>query len=484
MYYDKAAPWEHYPKNLRFNEVQNPLLVVIDFFSATRPKDARKGLKRWRNYVISKKPFKDERHGPGSLLFTYDLNLKLMEAMHLLLWEYNDNWQKRNKKIEIGQLETERREWRYFPRNLPEEELLDPYITVKKCFKKLKPQHYRVQLKEWLHFALYKHAANETLSAGEVVEVYENLLLLYSAAWLIHQRETGETLICKESGEAEIFNEAEESKTERPIEIKEIIPELTAAGELGLAEINKLIVERIPFVNLIVYLGKHDEPFTYYLLVLVDDGERIPEHEIGNKIEDNCRYLGNVYAIVHKVNSAIEGINNGQRFWSKAISKGRIIYKAPELELPEIKTVSKDVLIERAKFHWRRWGMQGKEFLKGAERYNAERNYRLAAFLLHQSVESVLKAIIQAILGYRVQIHNLSRLLRLTLLFTDAFKNVFELDTTEGSQIYHLLQSAYTQSRYKNEFDPDKESIYELEQKVKLLFDIAERVYYQYFTSL
>lgn len=197
MYIDKAAPWEHYPKNLRFNEVQNPLLVIVDFFSAARLKEQRKDLKRWRYYVISDAHYTNERHGPGTLLFIYDLNVKLVEALHLLLWEYKDNWSKRNKKIDSSQLEDERRKWAYFPKNLSEEELLDPYKAINKCFKKLKPQHYRDHLKEWLHVALYNHAANESLSAGEVIEVYDSMLKLYAAAWMIHQRETNQTITRK-----------------------------------------------------------------------------------------------------------------------------------------------------------------------------------------------------------------------------------------------------------------------------------------------
>ena len=80
----------------------------------------------------------------------------------------------------------------------------------------------------------------------------------------------------------------------------------------------------------------------------------------------------------------------------------------PALILPEHQEITKEVLLERAKFNWERWGKQGSEFLRGAELYRADNNFRLTAFLLHQSVESVLKAIIQAVIGYRVQIHNLS----------------------------------------------------------------------------
>jgi HEPN domain-containing protein len=478
----KTTPWEQYPKNLHFHEIQNPTKVIIDFFSAAWPKDQRTDLKQWRNYVICDQHYHDERHGPGTLLFIYELNVKLVEAMHLLLLAYKGNFCKA-KEITNLQLESEKRAWVYFPKNLSGKELLDPYQAVNKCFKKIKPQAYRDYLHDWLHAALYNRSADEWMTASEVITVYENMLRLYSAAWLIHQRDTDKTITHKGWGKANEQRRMND-KAEQPIQLKQFGSAMAVAGESGLEEVKKLIVERLPSVSLIVYLGKHEDPFTYYLLVLIDDGEKTPEHEISNKIEDNCRQLVNVYAIAHKAGGAIAGIQNGQRFWNSAFSKGKIIYQAPELELPEVKDISKDALLKRADFHWRRWGLQGNEFLKGAEWYAVKGNYKLAAFLLHQSVESILKSVIQVILGYRVQIHNLSRLLRLTLLFTDAFKDVFKLDTTEGCQIFTLLQSSYSQSRYKNEFDPEKESIQILIEQVTMLFGTAEVVYKQYIDKL
>jgi HEPN domain-containing protein len=198
----------------------------------------------------------------------------------------------------------------------------------------------------------------------------------------------------------------------------------------------------------------------------------------------NCQYLAHVHAIVHKANSAKEALNIGRRFWSTVMEKGFVLYQSPELILPAHREITKELLLERARFNWERWGKQGSEFLKGAELYRADNNFRLAAFLLHQSVESVLKAIIQAIIGYRVQMHNLSRLLRLTLLFTDELKDVFELNTTEGAQLYQLLQNAYSQSRYNSSFDPDGDSVRILSKQVTKFNKVAERIYKQYIQDI
>jgi predicted O-linked N-acetylglucosamine transferase (SPINDLY family) len=187
--------------------------------------------------------------------------------------------------------------------------------------------------------------------------------------------------------------------------IKAINPNPTAAEKLALEEIKNLILKRCPQVQMIIHLGTNPEPFTFYLLILIGDDEKTPEHEVSNKIEDNCQYLAHVHTIVHKANSAKEALNIGRRFWSAVMKKGFIVYQSTELLLPEHQEVTTEILIERAKFNWERWGVPGKEFLKGAELYRADNNFRLAAFLLHQSVESELKAIIQAIIGYRCIIY-------------------------------------------------------------------------------
>ena len=472
------APWEHYPKTLRHYEIENPMSVVVDFFSADSVNGHGRRLKEWRYYVVNDEHYDEKRHGPGTLLFIYDLNLRILEAMYLLLINYK-RFSYHQDKVTEEQLEEEKEQWEYYPKNLSLKEQLEPYKAIKKVFKKISPQEYRDQLHEWSHVALYNNADVESLYAGEVINVYENLIKLYSAAWLICQREGGRPQLKRSKLESSLADTSTE-----PIALRTINPEPTAAEKLALEEIKNLIVKRCPQVQMIIHLGTHPKPFTFYLLILISDDEKTPEHEISNKIEDNCQYLAHVHAIVHKANSAKEALNIGRRFWSTVMEKGFILYQSPELILPEHQEITKKVLLERAKFHWDRWGVQGAQFLRGAELYRADNNFRLAAFLLHQSVESVLKAIIQAVIGYRVQMHNLSRLLRLTLLFTDELKEVFELNTTAGAQLYQLLQSAYSQSRYNSSFEPDEDSVRILSKQVTKFNKVAERIYKQYIDNI
>jgi HEPN domain-containing protein len=392
----------------------------------------------------------------------------------LLFLTYQENsWSR--KKLEESQLAEEKETWVYFPNDLSTEELLNPYITIKKIFKKIKPQMYRDYLQEWLHAALYTSPIDETVMPGEVITVYENILKLYAASWLIYQRETKEVEL-KDKPKAKIIIDVKNKE----IKIKGINPNPTAAEKLGLGSVNDLIVKRFPSVQMIVHLGTHSDPFTFFLLILIKDNEKIPEGEVSNKIEDHCKFLANVHTIVHKATSAKSGLTAGNRFWTTAIKQGNIIYQAHSLELPLAQDITNEVFIERAVFHWERWGRQGKDFLEGTAFYMGIQNYRLAAFLLHQAVESTLKALIHSILGYRVQMHNLSRLLRLSLLIMDDLKNEFKLNTIEGVQHFSLLQNAYSQSRYSSSFDPDGVSVKVLFETVTNFYAVAEEIQGQF----
>jgi HEPN domain-containing protein len=477
MYDRTYAPWEHYPKTLTQHEIQNPLTVISDFFSSDSLKGHAKRLNQWRNFVVSEQFYSDERFGPATLLYLYDLNLKLMEAMYLLFIEDQNTYG--NNTITEEQLEQEKAEWRHFPKNLSVKELTDPYKAIKKVFKGISPQQYRDYLHEWIHYAFYNRADNESMYAGELITVYENLLKLHAAAWMVFQRNTCQTQLKKDWPKIK-----QESISDQVFELRDISVRPTKAEALGLEELKKVILKALPSVQMIIHLGTHENPYTYYLIILINDDEKTPEGELCNKIEDLCRPLSEIYVILHKAESAISGINADQRFWVKISKKGNVIYQAPGFELPQHEDITNDVIFPRAKFHWERWGIQGKEFLSGAETYRLQGNYRLAALLLHQSAESTLKAIIQVILGYRIQMHNLSRMLKLTLLFTDELKAVLQLDTAEGKEEFILLQSSYKQSRYKNEFNPDGKCILNLSKTIRRLLATSEALYTQFTTDL
>ncbi|RKR81820.1 HEPN domain-containing protein [Mucilaginibacter gracilis] len=468
MYIGPYTPWEHYPKLLRYDEVQHPIDVLEDFFSVSDLDGHRRLLKEWRDFVISEKYYAHKRFGPGSLLFTHEVNLKLLEAAYLLLLNHEHHWP-RSEPLTDEALTEEKADWDEQPASLSHKELLNPYKAIKKVFKHYSLPAYRDHLGEWLSFALSIKTNEEEIRAHEFIPVYEKLLKLYDAAWLIHIR----SKLKKRQSPKTIAANPEVPQ----VTIKAIAPTLSAAEQLRLNEVITLITERMTSVKSITLLGIHPTPFTYYLLILIDDKHSIAEHVAANKVEDLCRQLVSLITIVHKVSVARQGLNNGRRFWNNIMSSGIEVYRAPEFSLPEYQPVTKEVFVNRAKVDWERWGTQGKAFFQGAKRYIEEENYTLGIFLLHQAAESTLIGLIRVLMGYRISAHNLSRMLRTTLLFTDALQDIFELGSDEGQRLFKLLQEAYAEARYRTIYMVEEEDVKQLVPKVELFLNTAQAVF-------
>jgi HEPN domain-containing protein len=477
MYSGLIAPWENHPKYLRFSEIIDPLELLNQFFAISSLEEHTKKLRLWRDHVVNKEHYKDS-NGPGHLLFIHDFNVKLIEALHLMLLKSRDTWNRaRSEVVSMEQIEKEKQDWIYFPDNLTDRELIDPYKMLKKCFKKISPQKYRDYLHEWLFYALSNFPVDgDLITTGEIVEVYENLITLYSVAWLIRQRES------------------KHAETKAKVEVKQsfkatatltgIDTTLSEGEKFSLSSLIELIVKLVPTVRMIYLMGTKQCPVSFYLLILVDDTEKTPEHELANKIEDKAKAAVAVVPLLHKLSTAQAGIHQGRRFWNDVLSKMPSVYvgslKAPLLPQPTGKILYR----QRAEMSWERWGDQGKGFLNGAVHYINEGNYALALFLLHQAAESSLIGIIRAVIGYRITAHNLYKLVRLTLLFTDDIQNALQLTVPENIRLFGLLTSAYSDARYKSSFKTDEQSARAVLVMVDQLWGRTEAVFQRFIASL
>jgi hypothetical protein len=79
--------------------------------------------------------------------------------------------------------------------------------------------------------------------------------------------------------------------------------------------------------------------------------------------------------------------------------------------------------------------------------------------------------------GYRQSVHNLFKLIKLTLLFTDEFKDIFEMETKEGLKLFTLINDGYSKARYDENFLVEEGMVKMAIEKVRLLMDKAKLVF-------
>lgn len=98
----------------------------------------------------------------------------------------------------------------------------------------------------------------------------------------------------------------------------------------------------------------------------------------------------------------------------------------------------------------------------------------LAAFLLHQSVELLLRAFIIAVTGQEVKSHTLADLMKHTLRYAPGLKSC---DTSSGRPLHQLperLEKAYVGGRYSPHFQMAPSALPELREHVALLQQALE----------
>ncbi|UEG55029.1 HEPN domain-containing protein [Mucilaginibacter daejeonensis] len=473
-----------YPKHLDQDEVNEPLKVISDFFSADWLPGHLESLLEWRKYVIEEGYYTDKhKKSPAGLLFTHQLNAKLVEAVYLV--SHTKRALKLADAIHINfdqQLHQEEQEWLHYPVHLSSVERINPYFAISNFFKSYSVSQYLVLLYEWLETDLSNYSSDEFLDTSDVIYLYENMQKLYEAAWIIKQREIEPTFKKSEDvRDKTITVQVKRYPLRLPLihfhcRFNEAI---TPAEQLGLNQLVEIILKEIESVLMVIHLGTHPDPDTFYLLIITKEQDKTSEHQLLDKIEKKCSHLINVCAIVHKSDAFLRALEDGSRFFINALQKNKIAYQSSRFELPDLRNPDEKFIKSQVEDIWNRWGKQGKDFLDTSLNCLDDGNYNLAVFLMHQAVESTLSAIIRVNLGYRLSIHNLARQLRITLIFTDDLKNVFDFSVASDVQLFELLQTAYSAARYKDDFEVDKETVRALSDKICKLFITAEEMYRQ-----
>jgi len=175
---------------LSHDEITDPIKVVHEFFSHAWLPNHLKMLKRWRNDAAfeSEKP---KKCSPAFLVYNYELTIKLIEAAWLLKHQKLgklDFDHKQESELAKWYIKTERKKLRNYPQNLSVREIIKPSSVLQKMFRIYQLDGYKKILNTWLHDALNSSFIEERLSKFEVIIVYEQLVKLFEATWLISQR--------------------------------------------------------------------------------------------------------------------------------------------------------------------------------------------------------------------------------------------------------------------------------------------------------
>lgn len=172
------------------DEMESPIKVVQAFFNAAWLPSHLRYLKAWRDDLLPVENGK-EQSSPSDLVYNHELTMKLVEAAWLL--RDSGLGKVEIKKEDMGavgkwHLAGERKKSHGYPVNLTLREMLAPCRVLQKMFDRFSLKEYNDILKTWLYDAVTESYMEESLEKVEVIVVYDNLVRLFEAMWLIHMR--------------------------------------------------------------------------------------------------------------------------------------------------------------------------------------------------------------------------------------------------------------------------------------------------------
>jgi hypothetical protein len=439
MYCGKYAPWEHYPKNLRFSEVQYPLTVVNQFFDLDWPKGHFENLKTWRYYVINYESFNHERFGPGKLFDTYEATLKLLEALHLLYLDNEDD--DRSVATSDKQVNEEKQLWYWFPEKLSPEELMNPYIAVKRVFKEIKPQQFRDYLNEWIHFALSTNAVEDSMSMNEIILVYKSVKKLYSAAWIIKQRETDKPTLKKGP-----VNEPDIRQGGGTMIVKKtaegiIRIEQTVAEKLALKEVADAIRKAVPSIKAVIHINSFKDPDTFMLYILIDDTGTPINEDLNKAIEKAAEPLIHIITVIESESILRSRNDDDKAFLRYVLARGVIVQKDEGVKLKERSMVNLGQTEDSGTPYYEQKLTESKMLYDKIDDEIEKENLHEAVKLITSSLTALLEALLSYKTGYKTENPDIDRLSWLTQLFTNEIERRFDQLANAEPELYELIIS-------------------------------------------
>jgi HEPN domain-containing protein len=218
---------------------------------------------------------------------------------------------------------------------------------------------------------------------------------------------------------------------------------------------------------------------TFDLLVITVIDNNQADHEILQKIDLLATSLDcEVTAVVQPLDAVNELIAKYSRFLTTLYHKAVLVYSTGNNALI---TPPAPPSHEETKYKiettWNKCFRTAERFYKTACFCLDNGWNEKALFDLHQATQHTCMALLRVYTGYRSTTHNLSRLLALIENFSLVPSTIFPCSTEEETALFNLLNKAYSDARYKEDYSIPTEIANLLKKRVHQLLLVAEKLY-------
>lgn len=160
--------------------------------------------------------------------------------------------------------------------------------------------------------------------------------------------------------------------------------------------------------------------------------------------------------LLHQTESVKELLRAGQPFFCNVVRKGILLYDNG-LALPPTEE-NTGAPMEDNGGDWSPSYELGREFQEVARFASGAGLYRLVSFNLHQALGQFGIAVLKTFIYYKLNTHNIIRMLDLLEMVSPEFKKIFPADTGEEIALLTTLRRAYADVRYSSGYSVSRDT--------------------------
>lgn len=211
----------------------------------------------------------------------------------------------------------------------------------------------------------------------------------------------------------------------------------------------------------------------YYLLVLAGREMKYSYNDLQDRIENTSRSFIPVTAIVLGIEEFSKWVYEGHRFAQTVINAAVLLYGNDNSKSTG-KSAGAAGQKENSADYWTGEYNRVNEFIAGATLFILRQQNKMAIFMLHQATEHALRSIFKKASGLHINTHNLDKLVRYCSILSYQIPDIFNRNNDKEERLFQLLQKAYIDTRYKQDFVVSKNDLEIILEKIKTLLKIMQ----------
>ncbi|HEX5155048.1 MAG TPA: HEPN domain-containing protein [Parafilimonas sp.] len=228
-----------------------------------------------------------------------------------------------------------------------------------------------------------------------------------------------------------------------------------------------LATTAMQYNNLFFTLSQSAAPPNAYLLLVIADAGAEQCVQMQSRLENILQAVTTVTVWCMPLSRFNAQLQQGGYFACTVLAQAERLFTEPDAGF-----ITPVAVPLRNKYD-NHWHQRASEFYAGAELFVIRKQYAMAAFLLHQCAEQSFTSIVYNQCGYRPVSHNLLLLYRYACWFQPLLHILFPPLSSKEDSLLHILQQAYTCSRYTSEYSIKGKQIGMIRKKMEVLLGVS-----------